>query len=62
TAVVHGDIATPRIAILEGGRLTGQVKMDSKATSQPTPASAPRKSQPAPPPSSTPTGALVSPQ
>ncbi|HET8648469.1 MAG TPA: polymer-forming cytoskeletal protein [Gemmatimonadales bacterium] len=61
TAVVHGDIATPRIAILEGGRLTGQVKMDSKATSQPTPPSAPRKSQPSSP-SSTPMGALVSPQ
>lgn len=28
TAVVQGDIVTPRIAILEGGRVTGEVKMD----------------------------------
>ncbi len=28
TAVVQGDIVTPRIAILEGGRVTGEVRMD----------------------------------
>jgi cytoskeletal protein CcmA (bactofilin family) len=27
SALVKGDIATPRIAILEGGRVTGAVKM-----------------------------------
>ncbi|MFL5506924.1 MAG: polymer-forming cytoskeletal protein [Gemmatimonadales bacterium] len=29
TAVVEGDIHTPRIAILEGARVTGEVKMDA---------------------------------
>jgi cytoskeletal protein CcmA (bactofilin family) len=29
TAVVNGDILTPRIAIVEGARVTGEVKMDS---------------------------------
>jgi cytoskeletal protein CcmA (bactofilin family) len=29
TAVVEGDINTPRIAILEGARVTGEVKMDA---------------------------------
>jgi cytoskeletal protein CcmA (bactofilin family) len=29
TAVVEGDIHTPRIAILEGARVTGEVKMDT---------------------------------
>jgi cytoskeletal protein CcmA (bactofilin family) len=29
TAVVSGDILTPRIAIVEGARVTGEVKMDS---------------------------------
>jgi cytoskeletal protein CcmA (bactofilin family) len=28
TAVVSGDIHTPRIAIVEGARVTGEVKMD----------------------------------
>jgi cytoskeletal protein CcmA (bactofilin family) len=28
TAVVVGDITTPRIAILEGGRVSGEVKME----------------------------------
>jgi cytoskeletal protein CcmA (bactofilin family) len=28
TAVVAGDILTPRIAIVEGARVTGEVKMD----------------------------------
>lgn len=28
TAVVTGDILTPRIAIVEGARVTGEVKMD----------------------------------
>jgi cytoskeletal protein CcmA (bactofilin family) len=30
TAMVAGDILTPRISIIEGGRVTGEVKMDSK--------------------------------
>ena len=34
TAVVEGDIHTPRIAILEGARVTGEVKMDA-AVAQP---------------------------
>jgi cytoskeletal protein CcmA (bactofilin family) len=29
TAVVEGDINTPRIAILEGARVTGEVRMDT---------------------------------
>ena len=29
TAVVAGDIHTPRIAIIEGARVTGEVKMDA---------------------------------
>jgi cytoskeletal protein CcmA (bactofilin family) len=29
TAVVAGDITTPRIAIVEGARVSGEVKMDS---------------------------------
>ena len=29
TAVVNGDIVTPRIAMVEGCRLTGEVKMES---------------------------------
>jgi cytoskeletal protein CcmA (bactofilin family) len=28
TAVVAGDIHTPRIAIVEGAKVTGEVKMD----------------------------------
>jgi cytoskeletal protein CcmA (bactofilin family) len=28
TAVVAGDILTPRIVVLEGGRVSGEVKMD----------------------------------
>jgi cytoskeletal protein CcmA (bactofilin family) len=31
TAVVSGDIHTPRIAIVEGARVTGEVKMDVNA-------------------------------
>lgn len=31
TAVVLGDIVTPRIAVLEGGRVTGEVRMDAPA-------------------------------
>jgi cytoskeletal protein CcmA (bactofilin family) len=31
TAIVEGDINTPRIAILEGARVTGEVKMDVAA-------------------------------
>jgi cytoskeletal protein CcmA (bactofilin family) len=29
TAVVEGDINTPRIAILEGARVSGEVRMDT---------------------------------
>jgi cytoskeletal protein CcmA (bactofilin family) len=32
TAVVSGDIHTPRIAIVEGARVTGEVKMDHSGT------------------------------
>ena len=32
TAVVAGDIHTPRIAIVEGARVTGEVKMDHSGT------------------------------
>jgi cytoskeletal protein CcmA (bactofilin family) len=31
TAVVQGDIHTPRIAIVEGARVSGEVKMDGAA-------------------------------
>jgi cytoskeletal protein CcmA (bactofilin family) len=31
TAVVAGDIHTPRIAVLEGARVSGEVKMDAGA-------------------------------
>jgi cytoskeletal protein CcmA (bactofilin family) len=31
TALVTGDILTPRISIVEGARVTGEVKMDAKA-------------------------------
>jgi cytoskeletal protein CcmA (bactofilin family) len=34
TALVSGDILTPRISIIEGARVTGEVKMDSKAEAQ----------------------------
>jgi cytoskeletal protein CcmA (bactofilin family) len=30
TALVTGDILTPRISIVEGARITGEVKMDEK--------------------------------
>ena len=30
TAVVRGDITTPKIAILEGGSVTGAVRMGSE--------------------------------
>lgn len=33
TAVVSGDILTPRIAIVEGARVTGEVKMDPAGAS-----------------------------
>jgi cytoskeletal protein CcmA (bactofilin family) len=32
TAVVAGDILTPRIAIVEGAKVTGEVKMDTAET------------------------------
>jgi cytoskeletal protein CcmA (bactofilin family) len=34
TAMVSGDILTPRISIIEGARVTGEVRMDSKAEGQ----------------------------
>ena len=37
TAVVSGDIHTPRIAIVEGARVTGEVKMDHNEASQAAP-------------------------
>jgi cytoskeletal protein CcmA (bactofilin family) len=35
TAMVAGDILTPRISIVEGARVTGEVKMDSVAKAEP---------------------------
>jgi cytoskeletal protein CcmA (bactofilin family) len=35
TAMVAGDILTPRISIIEGARVTGEVKMDSRMEGQP---------------------------
>jgi cytoskeletal protein CcmA (bactofilin family) len=35
TAHVSGDVLTPRISIIEGARITGEVKMDSNAEAQP---------------------------
>lgn len=34
TAVVAGDIHTPRIAIVEGARVTGEVKMDTSGVTE----------------------------
>jgi cytoskeletal protein CcmA (bactofilin family) len=34
SAMVAGDILTPRISIIEGARITGEVKMDSKTEAQ----------------------------
>jgi len=34
SALVAGDILTPRISIIEGARITGEVKMDSKMEAQ----------------------------
>jgi cytoskeletal protein CcmA (bactofilin family) len=34
SAMVAGDILTPRISIIEGARVTGEVKMDSKSEGQ----------------------------
>jgi cytoskeletal protein CcmA (bactofilin family) len=36
TAVVTGDIVTPRIAIVEGAKVSGEVKMDLAAVPEPT--------------------------
>ena len=35
TAMVAGDILTPRISIVEGGRVSGEVKMDPKTEARP---------------------------
>jgi cytoskeletal protein CcmA (bactofilin family) len=35
TALVTGDIFTPRISIVEGARVTGEVKMDVKGATEP---------------------------
>lgn len=35
TAMVAGDILTPRISIIEGGKVTGEVKMDSNTEARP---------------------------
>lgn len=37
SAIVAGDIHTPRIAIVEGARVTGEVKMDHSATADSAP-------------------------
>ena len=37
TAVVSGDIVTARIAIVEGARVTGEVKMDLSGVPEGTP-------------------------
>jgi cytoskeletal protein CcmA (bactofilin family) len=34
SAMVAGDILTPRISIIEGARVSGEVKMDSKTEAQ----------------------------
>jgi len=34
TAMVAGDVLTPRISIIEGARITGEVKMDSNMEAQ----------------------------
>jgi cytoskeletal protein CcmA (bactofilin family) len=34
TALVAGDVLTPRISIIEGARMTGEVKMDSNMEAQ----------------------------
>jgi len=34
SAMVAGDILTPRISIIEGARISGEVKMDSKTEGQ----------------------------
>jgi cytoskeletal protein CcmA (bactofilin family) len=34
SAMVAGDILTPRISIIEGARITGEVKMDSNTEAQ----------------------------
>ena len=36
TAVVSGDILTPRISIVEGAQVTGEVKMDTAKQPEPT--------------------------
>jgi cytoskeletal protein CcmA (bactofilin family) len=35
TAMVAGDILTPRISIVEGAKVSGEVKMDAKPEAQP---------------------------
>jgi cytoskeletal protein CcmA (bactofilin family) len=35
TAMVAGDILTPRISIVEGARVTGEVKMDVETPAEP---------------------------
>ena len=35
TAMVSGDILTPRISIVEGGRVSGEVKMDTQMEARP---------------------------
>jgi cytoskeletal protein CcmA (bactofilin family) len=34
TALVKGDISTPRIAILEGGKVTGEVRMNEESKAE----------------------------
>jgi cytoskeletal protein CcmA (bactofilin family) len=35
SAMVAGDILTPRISIIEGAKVTGEVKMDASGTAKP---------------------------
>ncbi len=38
TCLVEGDIVTPRLTILEGGQVNGEIKMGDRARPQPEPA------------------------
>lgn len=37
TALINGDISARRIVMLEGGRVNGEIKMDTAAATQPAP-------------------------
>ena len=48
TAMVNGDIVTKRIVVLEGGRITGTVKMDGGKVTYPQPSGSGSGSGPGP--------------